>query len=173
MAATTSDVTEVPMSRDEVVDSLGAIVFGGVAMTASALQHATDGQEVTFVQWRAILVIGEHEEGRRVGEVAAFVNAALSTTSRLLRRLERRGLLTLAQDEEDRRATRARLTDAGVRVRSSVLAYRRDEIAAVVEDVKPSAAADRVLRDLAARFRARGYGQVEPSRHPADPESTP
>jgi len=160
------------MSSDQVIDWLAGIVFGGVAITASALEHATDGQEVTFTQWRAILIVGEREEGCRVGEVAGFVNASLPTASRLLRRLERRGLLVLERDEQDRRATRARLTEAGVRVRSSVLAYRRDEIAAIVDEVKPPAAAEAVLRDLAAGFRARGHAQADAKRRPSHTDST-
>jgi DNA-binding MarR family transcriptional regulator len=159
------------MSKDQVVDSLADIVFGGVAITASALEHATHGEEVTFTQWRAILVVGEREEGCRVGEVAGFVDAALPTTSRLLRRLERRGLLTLERDEHDRRATRARLTAAGLRVRSSVLAYRRDQIAAIVDEVKPPAAANAGLRDLAAVFRDRGHARANASRGPSHPDS--
>ncbi len=160
------------MTRDQVVDRLAGIVFGGVAITASALEHATDGQEITFTQWRAILIVGEREEGCRVGEVAGFVNAALPTTSRLLRRLERRGLLALERDEQDRRATRARLTEAGVRIRASVLAYRRAEIAAIVDEVGPPASADRVLRDLAARFDARGHAQAVARRGAPHPEAS-
>ena len=159
------------MSKDQVVDWLTGIVFGGVAITASALEHAIDDQEITFTQWRAILIVGERDEGYRVGEVAGFVDAALPTTSRLLRRLERRGLLTLERDEQDRRATRARLTDAGIRVRSSVLAYRRDEIAAIVDEVKPPAAAEAALRDLAAQFRARGHARPTPQRRPSHPDT--
>ena len=159
------------MSRDQVVDWLTGIVFGGVAITASALEHAIDDQEITFTQWRAILFVGEREEGYRVGEVAGFVNSTLPTTSRLLRRLERRGLLTLERDEQDRRATRARLTAAGFRVRSSVLAYRRAEIAAIVDEVETPAAADDVLRDLAARFRARGHATAAPQHRPTHPET--
>jgi DNA-binding MarR family transcriptional regulator len=160
------------MGRDQVVESLAGIVFGSVAITASALEHATDGEEVTFTQWRAILFVGEREEGCRVGEVAGFVDASLPTTSRLLRRLERRGLLTLERDEQDRRATRARLTEAGVRIRSSVLAYRRDQIAAIVDEVKPPAAAEPVLRDLAAGFRARGRASADARRRASHPDPT-
>jgi DNA-binding MarR family transcriptional regulator len=149
------------LARDEIVDWLAGIVFGGVAITTTALQTAVDGQELTFTQWRAIVRVGEQANGCRVGEVAARLNAALPATSRLLRRLERRGLLTLERDEGDRRATRARLTDSGATLRSSVLAYRKAEIAAIVDQVRPSTAADRVLRDLASRFDARGqYGSA-------------
>lgn len=144
------------MTRDQVTGWLEAIVFGGVAMTAEALAYATR-EELTFTQWRAILLVGEYDGGCRVGEVAGFLHATLPTTSRLLRRLERRGLLTLERDEEDRRATRARLTEAGAELRSSVLAYRRNEIRAMVSEVKLSASGDRVLRELAAQFDARGH----------------
>jgi DNA-binding MarR family transcriptional regulator len=155
------------MTRQQVVDWLEGIVFGGVAITASALEYATGGEDVTFTQWRAILFVGESSEGCRVGEVARLLHASLPTTSRLMRRLERRGLLTLERDEQDRRATRARLTDAGVRLRSSVLAYRRDEIRAIVDEAKPPASAHRVLGDLAMRFDARGHpppGSTRPTK---------
>lgn len=152
------------MARDEIVDWLAGIVFGGVAITTTALQAAADGQELTFTQWRAIVRVGEQEDGCRVGEVAARLNAALPATSRLLRRLERRGLLTLERDELDRRATRARLTNVGAALRSTVLAYRRAEIAAIVDEVRPSAAGNRALRDLASRFDARGRHGTAPTQ---------
>lgn len=157
------------MARDEIVDWLAGIVLGGVAITTTALARASDGQELTFTQWRAILFVGDSQEGCRVGEVASMLGAALPATSRLLRRLERRGLLTLERDERDRRATRARLTGDGSSLRAAVLDYRKAEIAAIVEEVESPAAANRVLRDLADRFQARG--QVGSA--PAGPEAAP
>lgn len=145
------------MSSEQMVDWLEGIIFGGVAVTADALEHATDGQGLTFTQWRAILVVGDREDGCRVGEAARFLRTSLPAASRLLRRLERRELLVLERDERDRRATLARLTPAGADLRSSVLAYRRREIAAIVAQVTPPASAGRALRDLAATFDARGH----------------
>ncbi len=81
------------------------------------------------------MVLGESEDGARVGEVAGRVGVTLPATSRLLHRLERRGLTVLAVDEQDRRATRARLTDRGRAVREAILAVRRSafrEIAAAL-----------------------------------------
>lgn len=160
------------MTKDQVVDWLAGIVFGGVAMTASALELAVEGQELTFTQWRAVLFIGQSEGGCRVGEVARFLPAALPATSRLLRRLERRGLLTLERDEQDRRATRARLTSAGSALRSSVLDYRRGEIAAIVNDVETPASAHRTLRDLATRFEARGRARPVRGHDLSDADGT-
>ena len=138
----------------ELVDILQRIAFGSVAMTQSALMHATGGLELTFIQWRAVLVVGESEAGCRVGEVARRTMGTLPSTSRLLQRLERRGLLTLARDETDRRATRARLTDEGRRVRDAVLAYRGAQLATIAATVDPPRSAYRVLRELAEGFEA-------------------
>lgn len=146
------------MTREQAVRWIEEIIFGGIAVTTAALAHATGGHDVTFAQWRAILRIGAEPDGCRVGEVATYLHAALPGTSRLLRRLEGRGLLTLERDERDRRATRARLTEAGAALRSSVLAYRRAEIAAILDEVRPTADDERILRAIAERFGARGTG---------------
>jgi DNA-binding MarR family transcriptional regulator len=49
----------------------------------------------------------------------------MSPTSRLLSRLERRGYVTSARDENDRRATNVRLTRLGEDVRVAVIKRRR------------------------------------------------
>jgi DNA-binding MarR family transcriptional regulator len=59
----------------------------------------------------------------------------LPATGRLLRRLERRGLLALETDPDDRRATRARLTEAGQATRDAILAYRRRMLTDVAQAV--------------------------------------
>jgi DNA-binding MarR family transcriptional regulator len=144
------------VSSDVVVDSLHMIIFGGIAMTASALHRATGGQELTFTQWRAIYFVGETAQGSRVSEVANRLMGTLSATSRLLRRLEDRGVLTLERDETDRRATRARLTDEGRRLREAVLDWRRQQIVEVTRDVTVAPEVERALVALADRFEARG-----------------
>ena len=108
-----------------LADDLERIAVGAVGLTTRALAEANTGFELTFPQWRALLVLGEEADGARIGEVAARVGVTLPATSRLLRRLERRGLTTLSVDELDRRATRARLSDHGRSVRETILAHRR------------------------------------------------
>jgi DNA-binding MarR family transcriptional regulator len=125
----------VPTDIEALADDLERIAVGAVALTTRALAEADTGFELTFPQWRALLVLGEEADGARIGEVAARVGGTVPATSRLLRRLERRGLTTLAVDELDRRATRARLTDLGRTVRERILAHRRA-----------------ALRDIAARL---------------------
>jgi len=122
---------------DALAVDLERIAVGAVGLTTRALALADTGFELTFPQWRALLVLGEGDDGARIGEVAARVGVTLPATSRLLRRLERRGLTTLAVDDQDRRATRARLTDRGRAVREAILTQRRTalrEIAAALPE---------------------------------------
>ena len=124
------------MNTADPVTELERLVIGAVGLTTRALAEAAPGTELTFPQWRAILIVGEEAGGARVGQVAARVGVTLPATSRLLHRLAQRGLVILEPDELDHRATRARLTDAGAAVRSSILRYRRDalrEVAVAME----------------------------------------
>ncbi len=132
---TQSTPTRGLASANALAADLERIVVGAVGLTTRALAQADTGFELTFPQWRALLVLGEREDGARIGEVAARVGVTLPATSRLLRRLERRGLTALAPDELDRRAKRARLTDRGRAVREAILDHRRA-----------------TLRDIAARL---------------------
>ena len=114
-----------------ITDDLELIAIGMVGLTTRALAQAESDLELTFPQWRAILVVGADVEGARIGEVAARVGGTLPATGRLLRRLERRGLVALATDDADRRATRARLTEHGLAIREAILAYRQAALEAV------------------------------------------
>lgn len=133
------------VSSPSVTASLERLVVAGVALTARALVDASPGLDLTIPQWRALVVIAD-PEGARVGEVSTVIGSSLPSTSRLLRRLVRRGLVTLAQDERDHRATRARLTDRGRAVREVILAYRRARIRNVARSAEPS---DRLRHELA------------------------
>jgi DNA-binding MarR family transcriptional regulator len=146
-----------------VADSLERIVYGGVAITTVALEHATAGLGLTFTQWRAITLIGETEDGCRIGEVTRRMMGTLPATSRLLRRLERRALVTLDPDERDKRAKRARLTPDGLRLRAAVLAYGHEQLASVAAGVRPPALAEGFLGELATRVEA--HGREAPLAH--------
>jgi DNA-binding MarR family transcriptional regulator len=121
---------------DALAADLERIVVGAVGLTTRALGESDAGFELTFPQWRALLVLGEDGDGARVGEVASRVGVTVPATSRLLRRLERRGLTTLSMDELDRRATRARLTERGERVRAAILLHRRSALRELVSSLQ-------------------------------------
>jgi DNA-binding MarR family transcriptional regulator len=130
------------MDPDDRIDALERIVIGAVGLTTRALAEAAPGTELTFPQWRALLIIGEDPPGARVGQVARRVGVTLPATGRLLRRLERRGLVAMAVDGQDRRATRAQLTSKGEVTRSAILAYRRAALR-VIADRMPAIDPDR------------------------------
>jgi DNA-binding MarR family transcriptional regulator len=108
-----------------VADSLERIIFAGVALTTVAISNAQPGLDLTFPQWRVLVVLGAAPAGLRIGEVARLVGVTLPATSRQLRRLERRGLVAVGRDDRDRRAARAHLTTEGTAARAAILAYRK------------------------------------------------
>lgn len=132
-----------------LADDLERIAVGAVGLTTRVLTETAPHHELTFPQWRTLLVVGDQADGVRVGTAATRVGTTLPATGRLLRRLERRGLLSLAVEDRDRRATRATLTDEGRRVRSAILAQRRASLREIAAGLPASTHAD-----LAAGLRA-------------------
>src|SRR5574337_747844 len=99
-----------------LVDVLERLVVGAVGLTTVALEEEGAAVELTFPQWRALVVVGERTSGIRVGLVAVRIGASVPATSRLLRRMEDRGLVRSARDESDRRATLVGLAVADPRL---------------------------------------------------------
>ena len=144
------------MDTDDLVAALEQLTVGSVSITTRALAEAGPGVELTLQQWRALLVLGDEEAGARIGTVARRVGVTVPATSRLLRRLERRGLVDLATDDADRRATRVRLTDEGQLVRVKVLDSRRAALRGIAAAVDPTA---RVLCGSMVRTLADEFGR--------------
>jgi DNA-binding MarR family transcriptional regulator len=112
------------MDTDErVVDAVERIILGGVALTARAL--GGDVEDLTFSQWRVLTIVGEQEATAHVSGVGQRVGVSAPSASRLLRRLEDRGLIELQRDAVDRRFMRVRLTPAGQAARGQVIERRR------------------------------------------------
>jgi len=131
-----------------------------VGLTASALSETPEGQDLTLSQWRALVVLAE-SDGQHVGDLADRLAVSLPSASRLVRRLERRGLVSAERDEEDRRATRLHLLPRGRDAHRAVVAARRDRIARALAARReplpgePAAA----LRALAEALDGSGYGR--------------
>lgn len=118
---------------ERVVDAVERIILGGVAITARALDGEIE--DLTFPQWRVLTIVGEHKANVHVSGVGQRVGVSAPSASRLLRRLEDRGLIELQRDATDRRFMRVRLTEAGQVARSQVIERRRvlihDALAAI------------------------------------------
>jgi DNA-binding MarR family transcriptional regulator len=128
------------------------LIVGAVALTERSIAEA--GTDLTFVQWRVLLIVGEQPGGATVGEIAARIGARASPASRLITRLRRRGVVATEKDPEDARVTRVRLTDDGRELRARVLRHRRAELEAVVRALAPTAADVATLRQLARALEA-------------------
>jgi DNA-binding MarR family transcriptional regulator len=140
------------VSEQDLVDILERLVLAGVAITTRALTEATPDLDLTFPQWRVLLVVGEGPAGATVSEVSARVGVTVPATSRQLRRLARRGLLAIKRDEHDRRAARARLTERGAAVRDAILGYRRERIRELAEGLQVSSSTSNDLVRVADAF---------------------
>jgi DNA-binding MarR family transcriptional regulator len=135
-----------------LVQSLEDIAIGSVALTQAALSQA-GGEALTVQQWRVILLLGDEEGGLQISAVARQFAVTLPATARLLRRLVRRGLVTLEPNPRDARARLARLTGEGLRLRQAVLDHRRSRLAEVLDSVRLSHEAEVVCAQLAGAFR--------------------
>lgn len=140
------------MVEPGVIDSLEVIVMAGVAMTTEALATGR-GSELTLPMWRVLVVLGATDGGATVSEVARAIGVTVPATSRQLRRLAARGLVSLGVDERDRRAVRTRLTEAGRRFRASVMQRRREALEDALRPLVVTAPTARELRAIAALLR--------------------
>ena len=138
------------MTDPLVAESLERIIFAGVAMTTVAIGSARPGLDLTFPQWRVVVVLGNTPDGIRISEVAQQIGVTLPATSRQLRRLERRGLVAVAPDQRDRRAAIARLTDEGWSARDAVIAQRKAQLVKLAEPFETSPVTRRELARVAA-----------------------
>jgi DNA-binding MarR family transcriptional regulator len=100
------------------------LLTAGIAITAIAIDQTEDAADLTLAQWRALVVAGRNESVR-VGELATNLGMSVPSASRLVRRIEARGLVTARRAEDDRRATNVRLTAGGRRLVEAVVGRRR------------------------------------------------
>jgi DNA-binding MarR family transcriptional regulator len=120
--------------QERLVSAVERIVSAGVGLTAVALTGTAEAAELTLPQWRALVLVGG-SPGSRIGELATSLGVSLPSASRLVRRMERSGLVLTARDEIDRRATNVVLTDRGRVVVSAVRTCRRAALAAALATI--------------------------------------
>ena len=140
---------DAPMKED-LVRVLERLVVGSVAITARAI--ATADAELTFMQWRVLLVVGECEDGQAVGEIAARIGAHASPASRVISRLRRRGLVSTDKGDLDKRVVCVRLPAAGRALRARILALRGRDLVDVLEIVSMTPEESEALGRLAQAF---------------------
>lgn len=103
------------------------LLSAGIAITTRAIDETAEAADLTLAQWR-VLVVAAHRESVRVGELAERLGISVPSTSRLVRRVEARGLVTATRALDDRRATDVVLTPAGRKLVAAVVGRRRELI---------------------------------------------
>ena len=111
------DLGQVPNDHGQA--ALEIIALGSVAITARVL--ATVGPELTFVQWRLLVIVGESSDGTTVTSIASRLGSEISATSRLVTRMARRGLVTSRKDAQDRRVTRVSIAPTAICAKAAAL----------------------------------------------------
>lgn len=123
------------------LDSLDRMAYATVAITSTALADVV-GTELTFLGWRTLVILGEATGPIRLTDLAERLRISRPSASKLVRRLERRGLLTLARNPIDGRGRLIGLAAEGARVRIAVTQRRREILAAALTEPIPPAFAD-------------------------------
>ena len=145
-----------PAAADPTIEAIERLLVGGIGLTALALTEATETADLTLAQWRVLVVVAD-TDGVRIGELASRLGVAVPSASRLVRRLERHGLVTAERADDDRRATNVRLTDRGRQVRDVVLRRRRTLVERATADARSGLSDETVaalgrLADALSRF---------------------
>ena len=140
------------METITAIDALESLAIGSVAVTTLALTQA--GVELTFAQWRVLMVVADGADGATVSEISAAIGSATSPASRLVTRMRDRGLVLTQKDAHDHRATRVHLSERGGAVRDRVVARRRELLASTLERLPPpTPPVARALADLGVALR--------------------
>ena len=132
-----------------VLDQLERIATEMVAATNTALASAIGTGELSIQQWRLVIILGGAPGPLRLNEIAWRVNASMPSTSRLVQRMERRGLVSTAPDPLDGRGRRVELTHKGETVRAQVIGRRRQLIEDCLAGLRLDPATIAILTEVA------------------------
>ena len=121
-----------PQAEDQLVD---AVLSASRVLVAIAARSLADvGEEVTFTQYRSLVVLASRGP-QGVAALADAVSVTPPTASRMCDRLVKKGLVTRRTDRRDRRQVRIALSPGGRRLVDTVTARRRLEIEQLVASI--------------------------------------
>jgi DNA-binding MarR family transcriptional regulator len=123
--------------RGVALDTLDRAAYAVVAVTGNALADVV-GTELTLLGWRTLVVLADSTGPMRLTDLAARLRVSTPSASKLVRRLERRGLVTLGSNPEDRRGLLIGLAPEGARIRIAVTQRRREILARALADPVPA-----------------------------------
>jgi DNA-binding MarR family transcriptional regulator len=117
---------------NEVIE---AIIHASRAMVGIAIRSLTEcGESVTLPQYRTLVVLADGGP-RRLADLADALGVSPSTATRMCDRLVRKGLITRARDELDRREVNLEVTPAGRTTVLEVINRRRSDVCALLTSI--------------------------------------
>jgi DNA-binding MarR family transcriptional regulator len=125
-------MASTPPAQDELVDGVLAASRALVAIAVRSLAGAAD--DITLVQYRALVVLA-YNGAQRTIDLANELGVNSSTVTRLVDRLERKGLAQRSTSGEDRRATLIDITRDGRAIVAAVTTRRRAEVSRILRKI--------------------------------------
>jgi DNA-binding MarR family transcriptional regulator len=135
-----------PATTDELADAMVNASRALVAIAARSLAVAPS--DVTLPQYRVLVVLATRGP-QRPSDLAAELNVAGSSITRMSDRLVRKRLVLRRAHRDDRRELHIEITDAGRAIVDTVTAVRRRDIGRLVARV-PQRQRGQLLRMLQA-----------------------
>ncbi|MCI1640936.1 MAG: MarR family transcriptional regulator [Actinomyces sp.] len=116
------------------------LVFGGVFAVANRLQRTLDAAmpELTAKQWWLLVMLQTSPGPPTLTELAEAADTSHQNVRQILDRLEAKGFVRLAPDEEDARATRIHVTAKARRWGADTDAEARRFMAAMYRGLTPT-----------------------------------
>lgn len=113
------------LKQNKPFESLESEVYLNLARTADVLQRwevdLLKPVDLTASQYNILRILrGAGSDGHRCAEIGARMISRDPDITRLLDRLEKRGLVRRARDTGDRRVVTTRITDAGLKMLASL-----------------------------------------------------
>jgi DNA-binding MarR family transcriptional regulator len=150
---------EIPMMETDAearfVELIEQLMRSAVGLTSRAFADCEPDADLPLQQWRALAVVMESgSSGVPVGHLGRRLGVATSGASRVVARLERRGLVTLRRGVADRRMALVHPTDAGRHLWTAIVERRRALIRAALAGADPivGGEATDVVEALVAAF---------------------
>jgi DNA-binding MarR family transcriptional regulator len=119
-------------TAEPFIDGYLAYLLARASQLISAEFHVVVRRSrLPVLQWRVLATLAD-SQALSIGEVAAIVLVPQSTLTRVAERMVQAGLLLRADDAQDRRITRIRLSAKGLRLAARLVQQARAHEAAVV-----------------------------------------
>jgi DNA-binding MarR family transcriptional regulator len=146
-------------STARIANEAWEALYRAQATVAQALSSETEWSELAPREYGVLYALSNTPGGLRISELGEDVLLTQPGMSRLVARLEIRGLVERAADPGDARASRIRLTARGAEIQRVVgLCHARRVAAAMTRTLDRSQLTQ--LRELCLEL-ARGFGEVD------------